>query len=280
MQIIGEISEIGKKLHEERLQNCSIGFVPTMGFFHHGHMALMKKAREENNVVVVSIFVNPTQFGEGEDLESYPQDLERDSEIAEQLGVDYLFTPAANQIYTADYQTFVEVEKLSRPLCGKARPGHFKGVATVVLKLFNIIDPDRAYFGLKDYQQYRLVERMVLDLNLRVEIKAVPTVRDEDGLAASSRNSYLTYDEREEAAVLFRALNKAKELYEKGTNSSADLISGALDMINKRPLVQLEYMEIVERKTLQPIEKVVKNNTLIAIAAKVGKARLIDNIEI
>jgi len=280
MQIISGINQIREILEGERSRGRSIGFVPTMGFFHHGHMSLMKKAKEENHVALVSIFVNPTQFGQGEDLDKYPRDLERDAEIAEQLGIDYLFTPQAAEIYPPGYQSYVDVEELSRGLCGEARPGHFKGVATVVLKLLNIVVPDKAYFGLKDYQQYRVIEKMVTDLNLQVEIEGLPTVRDDDGLAASSRNSYLTYDEREQAQVLYQSLIKAKENFEKGTIKAADIVAMMREIIDKRPLVQLEYIQIIDKTTLKSVEAMKQNSTLIALATKVGKTRLIDNLEL
>jgi len=280
MQITSGINHAREVLGTERAKGRSIGFVPTMGYFHHGHMSLMKKAKEQNDVVVVSIFVNPTQFSQGEDLGSYPRDMERDAEIAEQIGVDFLFAPEPSDIYPPGYQTHVEVGELSQGLCGRARPGHFRGVATVVLKLFNIVEPDKAYFGLKDYQQYRVIERMVGDLNLKVELECLPTVRDDDGLAASSRNSYLTYDEREQAQVLYQSLIKAKEHFEKGTTKAADIVAMMGEIIDKRPLVQLEYIQIMDKLTLKTVETVEKDKTLIALAAKAGKARLIDNIEL
>lgn len=280
METITGISEIKEKLKAVRRQGNTVGFVPTMGYFHHGHEALIKKAREENDIVVISIYVNPTQFGPKEDFQSYPKDMQRDSEIASDLGVDYLFTPDTNEVYPDNYLTYVEVEKMSQVLCGKNRPAHFKGVATIVLKLLNIVQPNKAYFGLKDYQQFRIIEKMLDDLNLDIQLVAIPTVRDNDGIAASSRNAYLSYDEREQATCLFQALSEAREAFERGTESAADLIAVIQQIIDKRPLVQLEYIHVIDKQNLDPLDKVLKDKTLIALAAQVGKARLIDNIEI
>ncbi len=280
MDIITTITEIKKRLAEERQAGKTIGFVPTMGYLHHGHEALMRKARSENDVVVLSIFVNPTQFGQSEDFSAYPKNIEKDLSIAQNNQVDYLFTPQASDIYPQGYKTFVEVEGLSDILCGQSRSGHFKGVATIVAKLFNIVKPDKAYFGLKDYQQFRVIEKMGQDLNFGVSLVPVGTIRDNDGLAASSRNSYLTYDEREQATVLYKSLIKAKELFEKGMVAAGDIVAQMREMIDKRPLVELEYIHIVDKVKLEQIDKLKEGSTLIAIAAKVGKARLIDNIEI
>ncbi len=280
MQKITKIKDIRRELAEERKKGRSIGFVPTMGYFHHGHISLMEKAKSENDIVVVSIFVNPTQFSPEEDYESYPRDLDKDSKIANDAGVDYIFDPNSDEMYPHGFQTSVDVEKLSKLLCGKKRVSHFQGVTTIVLKLFNIVEPDRIYFGLKDYQQFRIIERMVADLNIEIELRALPTVRDEDGLATSSRNSYLTYDEREQATVLYEALTKASKLFEDGNTNAKDLVLKMTKMLDKRPLIQLEYIEIVDKYSFEPIETVQEGKTLIAITAKTGKARLIDNIEV
>lgn len=278
MKIITGISEIKDLMRKERSKGRIIGFVPTMGYFHHGHEALMQKARQENDVLVISVFVNPCQFSANEDFDSYPRDSERDSEIAQRNKTDYLFAPRQDEIYPVDFQTSVKVGKLEKLLCGKSRTGHFKGVATIVLKLFNIIQPDRAYFGLKDYQQFRVIERMVKDLNLQIILRPVDTVRDEDGLAASSRNSYLTYDEREQATVIYESLVKAQVLFRSGISNSSDIINEMKAVIDKRPLVKIEYIDVVDKNNLESLDKIKKGQTLIALAAKVGKARLIDNI--
>ncbi len=240
----------------------------------------MEKAKKENDVVIVSIFVNPTQFGEGEDYEDYPRDQKRDSEIAEQSGAHYLFAPEESELYGSDFNTYIEVGSLGEVLCGKTRTPHFKGVATIVTKLFNIVGPDSAYFGKKDYQQLRVIEKMVQDLNMPVKVEAVETVRDEDGLAVSSRNAYLGYDEREQATVLYQALSKVEEMVQAGNDSTAELEDVVRKMIDKRPLVQLEYIHIVDRSTLKALKKIEDGKSLAAIAANVGKARLIDNIEL
>ncbi|KKM94215.1 hypothetical protein LCGC14_1200550 [marine sediment metagenome] len=280
MQVISTIKEIKNKLLKERSAGRTIGFVPTMGAFHKGHIALMEKAKKENDVVVVSLFVNPTQFGDGEDYEDYSRDQKRDSEIAEQFGVHYLFAPEESELYGSDFDTYVQVGSLGEVLCGKKRTSHFKGVATIVTKLFNIVGPDTAYFGKKDYQQLRVIEKMVQDLNMQVIVQAVETVRDEDGLALSSRNTYLSYDEREQAMVLYQALSKVKEMVQDGNDSTAELEDAVCKMMDKRPLVQLEYIHIVDRSTLKAIKKIEDGKSLAAIAANVGKARLIDNIEL
>ncbi len=280
MEIIKTITKIREQLDKNRAEGCTIGLVPTMGAFHKGHEALMEKAKKENDIVVVSLFVNPTQFSEGEDFESYPADIDSDSEIAEQASIDYLFVPSSDQIYGDDHDTYVDVGRLGQVLCGKTRTTHFRGVATVVLKLFNIVEPGIAYFGKKDYQQVRVIEKMVNDLDVQVKIETIPIVRDEDGIATSSRNTYLTYDEREQATVLYQAISKAKELAQNGVDSVSELETVAGEMIDKRPLVQLEYIHIVDSQALENLKTVSKGKSLAAIAARVGKARLIDNIEI
>ena len=242
----------------------SVGLVPTMGALHEGHLALVAAAREENDVVVASVFVNPAQFAATEDLERYPRDQARDSAIAESAGVDVLFAPAADELYPAGYQTWVEVEELSRGLEGDARPGHFRGVATVCLKLFSIVRPDRAYFGLKDAQQLAVVERMTVDLDLGIEIRAVPTVREADGLARSSRNAYLSPDERRAAAALPRALEAGLAAHRAGAHPHAV----ARTLLAGEPGLDTEYVETVRWN----------GRLVLAAAVRAGQTRLIDNV--
>src|SRR5690554_2933830 len=262
-----------------RLAGEKIALVPTMGYFHRGHLALMEKARRENERMVVSLFVNPTQFGPGEDYDRYPRNPEQDGRAAEKIGVDAVFNPEPVEMYPPGYQTHVEVSRLSQGLCGAQRPGHFRGVATVVTKLFNIVQPDRAYFGEKDAQQLRVIKRMVFDLNLPVEIKAVPTVREEDGLALSSRNTYLSSAERRQATVLFRSLFYAEKQVKRGETDTSFLAESMRRLISQYPLVELEYVEFRDDETLEPVREI-KGKVLIALAARVGKTRLIDNVTI
>src|SRR5690554_1381884 len=276
---IKTIPEMRDLVARWRKNGESVGLVPTMGFFHQGHLALMKKARQENEEVVVSLFVNPTQFGPGEDFEQYPRNRERDEKIAEEAGVDAVFNPAAVEMYDREFQTFVDLTELPQGLCGAARPGHFRGVATVVTKLFNIVQPERAYFGEKDAQQLRVIKRMAVDLNIPVDIRAVPTVREEDGLAMSSRNTYLSPEERQAALVLSKSLFFAKAQVETGERNSERLKEKMKELITGEPLVSLEYLEIRASDTLRPVS-IIAEEVLIALAARAGKTRLIDNITI
>lgn len=279
MLLVTKIPEMRKIVAKWRQAGGKVGLVPTMGYFHRGHLTLMERARAENDYVVVSLFVNPTQFGPGEDFARYPRDLERDRRLAEEAGVDALFHPSAEEMYPGGYQTYVEVTELSQGLCGASRPGHFRGVATVVTKLFNIVTPDRAYFGEKDAQQLRVIKRMVADLNLPVEIRPVPTVREEDGLAMSSRNTYLSPEERRQATALYQSLLWAKERVAEGERDPARFREGMERIIAGYPLVNLEYLEFRDDETLAPLAEL-KGKVLIAIAARVGTARLIDNITV
>jgi len=276
---IKTIPEMRDLVARWRKNGESVGLVPTMGFFHQGHLALMKKARQENEEVVVSLFVNPTQFGPGEDFEQYPRNRERDEKLAEEAGVDVVFNPAAVEMYDREFQTFVDLTELPQGLCGAARPGHFRGVATVVTKLFNIVQPERAYFGEKDAQQLRVIKRMAVDLNIPVDIRAVPTVREEDGLAMSSRNTYLSPEERQAALVLSKSLFFAKAQVETGERNSERLKEKMKELITGEPLVSLEYLEIRASDTLRPVS-IIAEEVLIALAARAGKTRLIDNITI
>lgn len=276
MQVLHKIQELREFLSQAKKEGKTIGLVPTMGYFHEGHLSLMRRAREENDIVVVSLFVNPTQFGQNEDLERYPRKLERDSEMAKEIGVDVIFNPPVEEMYPEGFQTYVEPGPLSKVLCGAHRPGHFRGVATVVLKLFNIIQPDKAYFGMKDYQQLRVIQQMVQDLNVPIEIVPMPTVRETDGLAMSSRNTYLNSEEREAALVLSKSLKKAEELFQNGITSGEELRKRVEEIIHQTPLAAIEYVAVVNPETLTPLEQI-DNEALVALAVKIGTTRLIDN---
>ncbi len=264
------------RAEELRARGKRIGFVPTMGYFHEGHLALMRKARELSDVVVVSIFVNPIQFGPQEDFARYPRDLERDRRLAQAQGVDILFVPSAEEMYPPGFQTYVEVTELSRPLCGARRPGHFRGVCTVVLKLFHIVKPHLAVFGEKDYQQLKVIQRMVRDLDLEVEIVPHPTVREPDGLAMSSRNVYLRPEEREAALSLYRALELARKRVAEGVRETRVLRREIEEFIRSHPYTRIDYVEFRDPETLEERERI-DRATLLALAVFVGKARLIDN---
>ncbi len=269
-----EIQNLTLKLRCEK----KLSLVPTMGYFHEGHLSLMRWARENSDVVFVSLFVNPTQFGPKEDFNRYPRDIDRDKKLAEEVGVDYLFMPEVGDIYRDDHGTWVNVPKLSQYLCGKSRPGHFQGVCTIVLKLFNLINPHIAVFGEKDYQQLIIIKKMVEDLNVPVEVVGRPIVREKDGLAMSSRNAYLTEKERKEAVHIFKGLRKAKKWVESGLRDSESIISKLTECYMENiPSGEIDYIEIVDPKDLTPI-KVIEKKALLAVAIFLGKARLIDNI--
>ncbi|CAM3922532.1 pantoate--beta-alanine ligase [Alicyclobacillus pomorum] len=276
---IHHIHELRKHLNEERRAGKRIGLVPTMGYLHEGHMALVDAARKDNDVVVASVFVNPLQFGPNEDFANYPRDLQHDAELLAAHGCDILFAPSVEEMYPKPMVTQVEVPALSTQLCGKTRPGHFRGVATVVSKLFHIVQPDRAYFGQKDGQQVAVIRRMVEDLNFPIQIVAVPIVREADGLAKSSRNVYLTQEERPHATVLYRALQHGKSLLEKGERSPSVVASAMAEVVSAEPGVRLDYAEAVSLDTLEAPERL-SGPTMLAIAAYVGKARLIDNFQL
>lgn len=254
-----------------------IGFVPTMGYLHEGHLSLVRIARKKSDYVIVSIFVNPTQFGPHEDFAQYPRDFERDKRLLIKENVDYIFYPTAKSMYQENYKTYVEVMDLSDVLCGKSRPGHFKGVTTIVAKLFNIVKPDLAVFGEKDAQQAIIIKQMTKDLNFPIKIIIAPTVREKDGLAMSSRNVYLTPAERMQAPILYQSLQHAKKMIENGEKDSRKIIGVMRELINYMPDANIDYIAIVDAKTLKPIDQI-KGETLIALAVKFGKARLIDNV--
>lgn len=277
MQILKTIAEVRQWVQECRRAGEAVHFVPTMGYFHEGHLSLMRRAKADGGRVIVSLFVNPLQFGPQEDFERYPRDFERDRAMAESVGVDAMFVPEASEMYPPDFQTQVRVQRLSQPLCGRSRPGHFEGVATVVLKLFHIVTPDRAYFGEKDYQQLRIIQQLVRDLNLTVEIVPCPIVREPDGLAMSSRNVYLTPEERAAATVLYRSLQWAQEQVAQGMRDAHALREQVQAQIAASPYARIDYVEIVDAETLEPLE-VIDRPARIAVAAYFGKARLIDNM--
>ena len=254
-----------------------LGFVPTMGALHEGHLSLVRAARAQCDVVAASIFVNPTQFGPSEDFSKYPRSFERDSELLEAEGVDLLFAPSVEEMYPKGAVTFATVEGLSEKLCGRSRPGHFRGVTTVVAKLFNIVQPNLAFFGQKDAAQAVIVKKMVRDLDLPVEIVVCPIVREADGLAMSSRNAYLDAAQRRSATVLYRALMQVQALAEKGERTSSKLIDAAQRVFSEEPSVNVDYVETVDTETLDPVADV-SHGALVAVAAFVGKTRLIDNI--
>ncbi|SHE85342.1 pantothenate synthetase [Marinitoga hydrogenitolerans DSM 16785] len=271
---INKMKEIRNKLIKE---GKSIGFVPTMGYLHKGHLSLVEQARKDNDIVVVSIFVNPTQFGPNEDFDRYPRDLNRDMDLLKPFNVDYIFHPLVEEMYARDYSTYVEEVKLTKVLCGKSRPGHFKGVTTIVSKLFNIVRPTRAYFGQKDAQQFRVLRKMVDDLNMDVEMVEMPIIREKDGLAMSSRNIYLNNEERLQALALNKSLKRAKELFENGERDVNKIKNEMKKIFDENPLVKIDYIEIVDEYSLENVEKI-EGKVLVAVAAFVGKARLIDNI--
>ncbi len=274
MEVVRTIAEI-RELRQQL--TGSVGFVPTMGYLHEGHLALVKHARAENAIVVVSIFVNPTQFGPSEDLGTYPRDLDRDLKLLEKEKTDVVFVPFEEEIYPSEFSTWVDVEKVAERLEGASRPGHFRGVATMVAKLFNIVQPTKAYFGQKDAQQAIVIRRMVADLNMMVEIVVVPTVRESDGLAMSSRNTYLSPKERQAATILFRALSLARQLWQGGEKDADKIRQQMTSLIQREPLAKIDYVSIADVDTLEEL-KVIDRPTLASLAVRIGQTRLIDNM--
>ena len=260
-----------------RMAGKTIAFVPTMGFLHEGHASLLREARKRGDILVLSIFVNPAQFGVGEDFDKYPRNMERDAEIAGKTGVDIIFAPSAGEMYPNGYQTYVNVENLTLPLCGAGRPGHFRGVATVVTKLFNIVQPDVALFGEKDYQQLAVLRRMTADLNMNIEIVGMAIVRESDGLAMSSRNSYLSAEERISALSLSRALSVLDDCYRQGEVSVTALREKVMEILLAEPSATVEYVEFCHKDSLEAVENA-SDDTLLAMAVRIGKTRLIDNM--
>ncbi len=271
-----KIADVKKYVREWKKEGLSIGLVPTMGYLHEGHASLIKKAREENDRVIVSDFVNPIQFGPSEDLESYPRDFEADCALCESIGADLIFHPAADEMYFPDFSTHVDVDGVSAGLCGKSRPIHFRGVCTVVSKLFNISEADRAYFGQKDAQQLAVVRRMVRDLNVNIQIVGCPIIREEDGLAKSSRNTYLSAEERQAATVLNKALTEGRRMIENGKNDAKAVKDKIRSIIEAEPLAKVDYVEIVDWNQLEEVEST-EGDILAAVAVYIGKTRLIDN---
>ena len=276
MLIESNIHAVRQQVSEWKKAGLSIGLVPTMGYLHEGHKSLIDAARRENDRVAVSIFVNPMQFGPNEDLESYPRDLEKDAALCEEAGVDLIFHPQPEEMYAPGFCTYVDMDGLTTQLCGKSRPTHFRGVQTVVLKLFHIVTPDRAYFGQKDAQQLAVIRRMVRDLDVGVTIIGCPIIREADGLAKSSRNTYLNEKERQAALVLSRSLQAGKALMEAGETNAQAVRQAITDEINKESMARIDYVDVVDFDTITPVETI-QGTVLTAIAVYIGKTRLIDN---
>jgi len=277
MKIYKKIDEIKEESRKLKATGKFIGFVPTMGFFHEGHLSLVRESVKKTDCTVVSIFVNPTQFGPREDFKSYPRNLEKDLETLEKEGINYVFVPDNKEIYPEGYRTYVEVHDLQDKLCGESRPGHFRGVCTVVLKFFNIIKPDVSFFGQKDAQQAIILKKMVRDLNLDIKIEILPIVRDKDGMALSSRNYYLDNDGRKAALCLFKSLKSAREMIMNGEKKAEKIKRRMKEIIQSEPLAKIDYIEIVDMDNLEHMGKI-EDEALVALAAFIGNARLIDNM--
>lgn len=276
MQIVATVEEVRNQVKIWREEGLSVGLVPTMGYLHEGHKSLIDKAVEQNDRVVVSVFVNPIQFGPTEDLATYPRDLERDAALCENAGANLIFHPEPENMYFDDFCTYIDMESLTKGLCGKTRPTHFRGVCTVVGKLFNIVQPDRAYFGQKDAQQLAVIRRMVRDLNFNLEVVGCPIVREEDGLAKSSRNTYLSAEERQAAVILHKGLTKGEELVRAGETDVETVKKAIRETIESEPLAKIDYVEIVDFDSIQPKDNL-NGSILAAVAVYIGKTRLIDN---
>ncbi len=276
MKTVHTINEVIQQVAEWRAQGATVGLVPTMGYLHEGHQSLIARSVSENNKTVVSVFVNPMQFAPSEDLESYPRDLAADEKLCEASGADLIFNPEPQEMYSDGFCSYINMDGPSQGLCAKTRPTHFKGVCTVVGKLFNIVLPDRAYFGQKDAQQLAVIKRMVKDLNFSVKVIGCPIIREDDGLAKSSRNTYLNEQERKAALILSKTLKMGQELIKSGTTDSSELISAMEENIKTEPLAKIDYIEIVGADDMQP-KTVIDGNTLVAMAVYIGKTRLIDN---
>lgn len=276
MNLVKTINEVRQVVKQWKKEGKTVGFVPTMGYLHEGHASLIEKSVRENDKTVVSVFVNPMQFGPKEDLASYPRDIDRDCTLCEKMGADLVFNPEPEEMYDDGFCSYVDMSILTEELCGLSRPVHFRGVQTVVTKLFNIVTPDRAYFGQKDAQQLAIIKRMVKDLNMDIEIVGCPIIREADGLAKSSRNTYLNAEQRQAALILSKSLAKGKALIENGERDAAKVIKEITDNINSEPLAEIDYVKIVDALTMQCVERI-ENEILCAIAVKIGTTRLIDN---
>jgi pantoate--beta-alanine ligase len=277
MEVIKTIEAMKEFSSQTRRAGKTIVLVPTMGFFHEGHLRLMREGRRRGDLLIVSLFVNPTQFGPNEDFKSYPRDFERDRKMAEEVRVDVLFAPEAGAMYPPNHQTIVRVEKVTQTLCGRSRPTHFQGVTTVVMMLFEIVMPHVAIFGEKDYQQLVTIQQMVKDLRMSVEVVGLPIVREADGLAMSSRNTYLLPEERKAALSLYRSLQKAKELLQKGERKADRILDEMNGILQSEPLVRMDYVQICDAHTLQHVDRI-EGDVVVALAAYLGKTRLIDNL--
>jgi len=277
MKVINEVDKMKTYARIMKKQNKMIGFIPTMGYLHEGHLSLIRAARKQSDLVVLSIFVNPIQFGPNEDYKKYPRDISKDEELARLCGVDVIFYPDKNEMYPKGYSTYVDVEKLTEGLCGETRPGHFRGVTTVVLKLFEIVRPDIAYFGQKDAQQAFVIKKMIEDLNLDVVLKILPTVREEDGLALSSRNTYLSGQEREDGALLYQSLNLARDLVLSGEKDAKKIVKKMKDLLSSSQNIKIDYISISDTKNIEEVSSV-RGEVLIAVACFMGSTRLIDNV--
>lgn len=279
MRLIHTVAELREEIALAKAQNLTIGLVPTMGALHEGHASLITAANRENDFVVVSVFVNPTQFGPNEDLDAYPRTLEADCKLAEEKGANVVFAPSPKEMYPSEDDTWVEVTgDVTKVLCGRTRPIHFRGVTTVVTKLFNLAQPDRAYFGQKDAQQVEVLKRMVKDLFFPLELRVMPIIREKDGLAKSSRNTYLNESERTAALVLSRSLKAAKEMYAAGERDAEKIIAAVTEGIKAEPMSNIDYVEIYALPELKPIANPLKGSNLLAVAVKFGTTRLIDNV--
>ncbi|WP_303720969.1 pantoate--beta-alanine ligase [Malonomonas rubra] len=276
MEIVSTVATMQQRVKEAKGKGQQIAFVPTMGYLHDGHLSLLKEGRKRGDLLVLSIFVNPTQFGRGEDFEDYPRDLQRDSELAEKIGVDIIFAPLINEMYPRGYATYVDVEGITEVLCGATRPGHFRGVTTVVNKLFNIVQPHVALFGNKDFQQLTVIHRMVLDLNMPVEVVGMPIFREDDGLAMSSRNVYLSGSQRQQALVLSQSLEVARRMASVGDLDSHEIIETLKEKISTQSEARIDYIKICHQLTLEEQRKVDADSVLL-LAVFIGKTRLIDN---
>ncbi|MCI5597163.1 MAG: pantoate--beta-alanine ligase [Lachnospiraceae bacterium] len=276
MKIVTTIQEAKEQIKEWKDQGLSVGLVPSMGYLHEGHASLMKAAVSQMDKVAVSVFVNPTQFGPNEDYDSYPRDLDHDIAICEEQGVDLIFHPSVEEMYGKNYNTYVTMETLGDELCGKSRPIHFRGVCTVVTKLFNILTPDKAFFGQKDAQQLAIIKRMVKDLNMNLEVVGCPIIREEDGLAKSSRNTYLSPEERQAALILSKTIFMGQKMVEEGERDVKTLLDAMKSNIETEPLARIDYVEVVDGETMQKVDRI-EESVLVAMAVYIGNTRLIDN---